>query len=304
MEQLTIAEKSLGKSREMYLARAEAYRQGQQFQLAEQQYRAALALKGDDLPTQLALADTLYRLRRYADAIEALNSASKLAPEDPVIYARMAQIYARQHDAPNTARAIEAADKYGKNDPEIQMAAGDALLTLGERDKAMERFSRALEGPSEHRMGVRLAIAQVFVQEQRWDDARRQIGLALSEARVEDALVTPDDLVETANLLLAMHDLETARKYFEKARLAGANGRVIALGMANTYLAQGDTKNAQVQLAGLGSANGDSDDYDYLMAMGNMYQQRRDTVHALSTFARANSVGGHDDPDNFQKQSG
>ena len=100
--------------------------------------------------------------------------------------------------------------------------------------------------------------------------------------------------------LLAMHDLDTARKYFEKARLAGANGRVIALGMANTYLAQGDTHNAQVQLAGLSSAGGDTDDYDYLMAMGNMYQQRRDTVHALSTFARANSIGGHDDPDNFQ----
>ena len=201
LEQLNIAEKTLGKSREMHLARAEAYRQGQQFQLAEQQYRAALALKANDLPTQLALADTLYRLRRYADAIEALKAASGLAPEDAVIYARQAQIYARQHDAPNTLRAIETADKYGKTDPEIQMAGGDALLTLGERDRAMERFSLALEGPSERRMGVRLAIAQVFVQEQRWDDARRQIGLALSEARVEDALVTPDDLVETANLL-------------------------------------------------------------------------------------------------------
>ena len=87
----------------------------------------------------------------------------------------------------------------------------------------MQRFSRALDVPGGDRIGVRLAIAQVFLRQGHFEDVRRQLGLGFSEAKLNDSPVTPDDILEAANIFLAMHDFELAESYFDKARLAGAS---------------------------------------------------------------------------------
>ena len=46
--------------------------------------------------------------------------------------------------------------------------------------------------------------------------------------------------MEAANIFLAMHDFDLAETYFDKARLVGANPRTVDLGLANTYLAEGE----------------------------------------------------------------
>ena len=85
----------------------------------------------------------------------------------------------------------------------------------------MLRFSRALE--TENRVGIRLAIAQIFLREQQWDEARRQIALGFAEAKTGDAPpVTSEDFVEAANIFLAMHDFDLAESYFDKARQVGS----------------------------------------------------------------------------------
>ena len=175
------------------------------------------------------------------------------------------------------------------------MATGDAFLALGDRDAAMQRFSRALEDPQANRLGIRLAIAEIFVREGQWDEARRQIGLGFAEARMsESPRVTPTDFVAAANIFLATQDFDLARTYFEKARLSGANPRLVAIGLANTYLAEGDSHQAAVSLGRLGNPNDFKDDYDYMMARANLYRQRQDTVNALSAFTRASTLAGPD----------
>ena len=252
--QLNVAQKILGKSRAWHLARAEAYRQEQDLAHAEPEYRVALQEKPDDFPTQLQYADTLYRRRRFQQAIAALEVAQKLEPENPQLYALRAQVYARQAARDPALRDIQAAEKYGNNQIPILMATGGALLMLGDRDAAMQRFSRALDVPGGDRIGVRLAIAEVFLRQGRFDDVRRQLALGFSEARLNDSPVTPDDILEAANIFLAMHDFDLAESYFDKARIAGANNRTIAIGMTNAYLAQGDTHKAEDALASLGPA--------------------------------------------------
>ena len=74
------------------------------------------------------------------------------------------------------------------------MATGEALLSVGDRDAAMQRFSRALDIPNGDRIGVRLAIAQVFMRQGHYDDARRQIALGFAEARMDKSPVMPDDI--------------------------------------------------------------------------------------------------------------
>lgn len=296
LKQLDIAEKLLGKSHAGHLARAEAFRQEQDFPHAATEYRAALAEAPNDLTTQLAYADVLYRMRRYPEAIAALNTTLKLSPSDAAIYALMAQVHAKQGDREQTLRDIESAERLGGNKVEILTATGDALLTLGDRNAAMQRFSRALDVPGGDRIGVRLAIAEIFLRQGHVDEAHRQIALGFAEARLDSTSpVTAEDISQAAGLFLAMHDFDLAETYFDKAKLAGADNRTVAVGLTNTYLAEGNTRKAEVTLASLGSGNDFRDDYDYMMAAANLSRQRQDPLHALSTFAQASTVAGDQD---------
>jgi Tfp pilus assembly protein PilF len=293
--QLSTAQKLLGKSHAWHLARAEAFRQEQDFPRAESEYRIALQEDPNDFPTQLQFADTLYRMRRLPQSIAVLDAAQKLAPTNPAVYALRAQVYASEGSREKTLRDIQLAEQYGGLQVDILMATGGALLTVGDRDAAMQRFARALDVPGGDRISVRLAIAQVFLRQGHYDDVRRQLALGFAEARIDDSSVTPEDILEAANIFLAMHDFDLAENYFEKAQLAGANTRTVAIGLTNAYLAEGETNKAGDALASLGPANDFRDDYDYMMASANLYRQRQDTVHALSAFAQASTVAGQED---------
>jgi tetratricopeptide (TPR) repeat protein len=295
LNQLDAAQKALGKSHAWHLARAEGFRQEQDFAHAEPEYRIALQETPNDLQIQLAYADTLYRLRRFQQAIMTLDTAQRLNPTNPAIYALKAQIHAKEGAREDALRDVRQAEEYGGNQIDILMATGDAMLTLGDRDAAMQRFSRALDVPQGDRLGVRLAVAQVFVRQGRFDDARRQIALGFAEARVDASPVTPDNIADAAGIFLAMHDFDLAETYFDKAKLAGANPHTVSIGLTNTYLAEGETRRAEAELASLGSPEDYRDDYDYMMASANLYRQRQDTVHALSAFAQASTVAGQED---------
>ncbi len=300
LAQLDAAQKILGESHAWHLARAEGYRQEQDFSHAEPEYRAALRETPNDLTTQLAYADTLYRMHRFQQSIAALEVAEKLSPTNPAIYALKAQVHARAGLKQETLADIQLAEQYGNNQVEILMSTGDALLLLGDQDAAMQRFARALDVPDKDRVGVRLAVAQVFMRQRHDDDARRQIALGFAEARSEGGPVTAGDIEEAANIFLAMHDFDLAESYFDKARLAGANPRTVGIGLANTYLAEGQTSKAEQALASVGAQNDFRDDYDYMMTSANLYRQRQDTVHALSTFAQASTVAGPENQDTTQ----
>ena len=320
LKQLDIAEKLLGKSHAGHLARAEAFRQEQDYPHAATEYRIALAETPDDLTTQLAYADVLFRMRHYPEAIEALNTALKLSPSDPAIYALMAQVHAKQGNRPQTLRDVDSAERLGGDRVEILTATGAALLTLGDKNAAMQRFSRALDVPGGDRIGVRLAIAEIFLRQGHVDEAHRQIALGFAEARLEatslvreesnpsivkesnspimadsGSAITADDLSQAAALFLAMHDFDLAETYFDRAKLAGANNRNVAIGLTNTYLAEGNTRKAEAALASLGPATDFRDDYDYMMAAANVSRQRQDPLHALSAFAQASTVAGDQD---------
>jgi tetratricopeptide (TPR) repeat protein len=294
LTQLNITQKLLGKTRPWHLARAEAFRQAQDFSHAEAEYRVALQENSDDLPIQLAYADTLYHLRRFPQSLAAIDAAQKLSPTDPSVYALKAKVHAKEGAREETLRDIQLAEQYGNNKVDILMTTGGALLTLGDREAAMQRFSRALDVPKGDRIQVRLAIAQVFMGRGHYDESRRQIALGFAEARVDVSPVTPEDILEAANIFLAIHDFNLAETYFAKARLAGANNPEVEIGLANTYLAEGENRKAEDTLASLGPAKDFSDDYDYMMAAANVYRQRQDTVRALSAFAQASTVAGQE----------
>ena len=289
------AQKLMGESGATHLALATAYRQRHLLSSAEQEYRAALKYAPNDLGLHLALADTLYDMRHYQQSIDALNGALAVSPDDPLIYGRMAHAYAHLGRRDETLRYVEAAERTGGNQSAILLDTGDALLTLGDQKAAMDRFARALEAPDANRVEARLAIARLMVKYGHDDDAKQQISLGFAESRIGEAPpVTADNLIEAANLLLAMHDFDLATEYFQKAEQAGASEEVVDIGLANTYLAQGKTKQADQQLAMLGSDPASNQNYDYLLAQGEVYRQRHENWNAVAALSKASQLGGSD----------
>lgn len=296
LDHVDTAEKLLGESGATHLVRATAYRQQRLLRKSEAEYLAALKYSPKDIKLHLALADTLYYQHRYNDAIQALNTALEMQPADPFIYSQLAHASAQMGRRIDTLNYVQAAEKEGADQASVLLATGDALLILGERQAAMERFTAALQSPDANRVDSRLAIARLMAQEGQWDDAKQQVSLAFAEARIgESTPISADNYVEAGNLMLAMHDFDLAHAMFERARTAGAADEVIAIGLANTYVAQGNTVEAQSALASLGNPADYEDNYDYKLAIANVYRQRHDDVHALTAFAQANTLAGQDD---------
>src|SRR5262249_26503215 len=189
----------------------------------------------------------------------------------------------------------QAAESEATDQSAILVATGEALLTLGDRDAAMERFTRALEAPDANRVDVRLEFAKLFVQEGKYDSAKQEVGLAFAEARIGEASpITTDNLVEAANVFLAAHEFALAERYYQKARAMGASDDSVAIGLADVYVAEGKDREAEAVLASLGDPAAYKTSYDYELAWGNIYNQRHDNVQALSAFARANQIASED----------
>ena len=290
------AQQLLGENGPVHLVRATAYREMRLLDKAEPEYRAALKYSPDDLGLHLALAETLYDARKYQDSIAALSDALRLSPDDPLIYAQLAHSNAQLHRRDETLKYVQYAEKQGGDMSSVLLSTGEALMTLGDHDAAMERFSRALQAPDADRVAARLAIAELFLKRGNYGDAKQQVGLAFAESRIgEAAPVTADDYIEAANIFLAGHDFDLATKYFEAAGQAGAGDEPVALGLANTYLAMGNDRAAEKELQVLGNPADNTGNYDYELAYANMYQQRHDSVHALGAFARANAISNDND---------
>jgi len=295
IEEVNVAEKILGPSRITHLTRAEAFRQRLRLSDAEKEYRAALTFAPNDPEVQLALADTIFRLHRYQEAVDLLLRVSAAEPDEPLVYARLARVYAQLHSQPETLHYAQEAEKAGKGQSGILLATGEAFLTLGDRDAAMQRFSRALEAPEGDAIDTRLAIARLYALEGRGAEARQQVALGLAEARVSDNTpLKPQHLVEAADVFLTTHEFELAKMYLQRALAEGADEDVVALRLANADLAEGKTKSAGTELAVAAGQDGQPQSYDYLMTRANVYRQQRENLPALVAFAQANALAGDD----------
>ena len=103
-------------------------------------------------------------------------------------------------------------------------------------------------------------------------------------------------LTQAADLFLGMHEYELAQTYFARALAAGGPETDVRLGMANTYLALGDTPRAEAQVNVIRGQEGTNSDpsYQYLLTKANIYRQHHQSAAALTAFAQAAQSSGED----------
>lgn len=307
LRQVALAETSLGDSQPIHLIRATAYGQQGALAKAANEYRAAIKFTPNDGSLHLALAGTLYTERQYHDAVDELNIAQKLLPGDDMVYAWLARAWSQLDDQQQTMRYVQLAEQRAflrqaatsasshSDGAAVFLITGEALSHLGDQNAAMDRFRRALTMTGSDRVGVRLAIAQVMAQKAHTEDASRQIALALMEAEAgETVLPTGQQMIEAADLFRQMHDYQLSETYLQRAEAAGASDSAVHVGLANTYLALGDTARAQGELAAVNNSPDDEPDYQYLLAEANVHRQEHQSTQALTAFAQASDAAGED----------
>ena len=315
LKEAEAASRLLPDSESLHLVKAEAYRQRAMLARAEGEYRKALELNPNAVNSYIALADVQYRAHKYADAADTLKSALAVAPETPgpgrpalnsppshklasdkaMISALLARCYARLGRSSEAMQAIDTAEHSGRTDYKILLVTADTLRILGRRDQAMTRYARALESSDDDRLQVRLALGRLFAEEGKAADAQQQVALGFAEARVAPIDVTSaEDYLNAADILMNIHEYPLAQQMYGRAHALGADDTAVAVGVANASLALGDTRSAELQLASLSDDPERNNNYDFLVAQGNVYRQRGEDDRALSTFTLASQLDPQD----------
>jgi tetratricopeptide (TPR) repeat protein len=307
LRQAALAERTGGDERDLHIVRATAYgREGMLAQSARE-YRAALQFAPQDAALHLGLGNTLFTERQFRSAIGELEVAEKLSPDDAETEALLARSYANLEDRDQALHYVELAERHIKPSSaaagaadseasEVLVSTGEALSVLGEQDAAMERFGRALTEPGNDRVGVRLAIAGIMEQQNHEQDAERQVALAWMEAEAGDtAPPSGGEYLAAADLFGSMHNYQLSQTYLQRAKQAGAPDAQVRIGLANDYLAQGDTVKAQAELAAIGDPADGANDYQYLLAKANLFRQEQQNASALTAFAQAADTADGDE---------
>ena len=301
LREASLAEKTMGDIRDVHVIRATAFAREGMDAKAATEYRAALKFTPRDGALYLGLGNALLSQRHYREAIAELNQAARYSPGDPTPDALLATSYAHLDDRPRTIRFANLAEQRARTSPgpvrsSVYIATGQALSSLGDQTAAMDRFSKALTLPGSDRVGVRLAIAQVMAQQNHPDSAERQVALGMMEAEAGDtAPPSGSEYIAAADIFRTLHDYDLSQNYLHRAKMAGAPDAQVRIGLANNYLAIGDTSRAAAELAAVSAAGGDDDpSYQFLMAQANVYRQEHRGALALTSFAQATDAEGDD----------
>jgi tetratricopeptide (TPR) repeat protein len=301
-----VAEKESGDSEAVHVIRATAYGREGLLTKSIAEFRAALKFAPNDPALYLGLGNALFSGRRYREAVAQLQTAAKLAPREAAIYALLARATAYLNNRAQTLHYIQLAEQYAQQTPpgtankasglsEVYLSTGEAFSTLGDERAAIDRFTKALNVPDSDRVEVRLAIARLMAQQDNPSGAERQIALAMMEAEAhETAAPTGLQYVNAADIFRQIHELELSQTYLGHAKTAGAPDIVVRVGLANNYLAMGDTARAAAELAAVSQEAHDSSNYQFLLAQASVYQQQHHGAQALTSLGQASTVGGED----------
>ena len=301
LEESDLAERATGDSKDVHVIRATAYGREEMLAKSVLEYRAALRFAPDDGALHLGLGNAFFGEHLFRSAIDELLIAERLQPQSADVDAMLARSHASLNDRDSTLRYVHQAEEHSRGlapaaRSGILVATGQALGQLGDNAAAMDRFRQALDLPGSDRVAVRLAIAQTMAEQQHPEDAERQVALAWMEAAAgETAEPNGSQYIAAADVFRSVHDYPLSQDYLDRARAAGAPDAEVRIGLANNYLALGDTMRARAELAAVNAEAGTAPYFQYLLAQAGVLQQEHQGALALTSFAQASDATGADE---------
>lgn len=184
------------------------YQMRGQHERAVVEFREAARLDGDYPAPRILLGASLLALGQVEEAKVTLGAAVRLAPEEPLAHLQLARAYEKTSDWSGAVEQLQALRRLAPGDPEHMYGLGQAYLRLSEAclrrlhavhpdsarshqarahsyrlqgrpDLALEAFSQAARADPTL-AEVHLAMAQIYLEQKRWGDARRELALELA----------------------------------------------------------------------------------------------------------------------------
>jgi tetratricopeptide (TPR) repeat protein len=176
-----------------------------QHERAVAEFREAARIDPDYPAPRILLGASLLALGRVEEAKASLEAAERLAPDEPLTHVQLARAYEQSGDWSRAVDQFLALRRLAPDDPEHLYGLGQAYLRLseaclrrlhelhpesarshqaqahsyrlqGRADLALEAFEQAARADPTL-AEVHLAMAQIYVEQGRWADARREIAL-------------------------------------------------------------------------------------------------------------------------------
>jgi tetratricopeptide (TPR) repeat protein len=178
--------------------------------------------------------------RKYAEAVTAFNKQLEISPLDKFAHANLGAMYAEWHKYAEAAPELEKAASLTPDNPELQVALGDAYLNLGQDDKALTAFDRAVELSATPLIWNNIAY-QLSLKKAHLDRARQYAESAVSATAAGLRNISLDNLSQQqlplVPSLVAYWDtlgwvyftegnLDKAEKYVSAAWALGQHGEV------------------------------------------------------------------------------
>jgi tetratricopeptide (TPR) repeat protein len=183
---------------------------GDELPAAYRQYEKALRAKESADP-HVGLGDICRRYGRYRDAIEHLQSAIRLEPENPYSHYKLSELLNDLGERKRAVLAIQHAIALKPDDSFFHFWLGELLARMGALEDSLTAYRAAIElSPGDDHLYLRTAVA--FWRLQRYPEAIKALRLASD--------LDPDKLIYhalMANLYYRQGKNDEARPEAEKA---------------------------------------------------------------------------------------
>jgi tetratricopeptide (TPR) repeat protein len=202
--------------------------------------RQQIAINAYDEFAYNSLGLAYWQQRKYEDAVTAFQKQIEVNPLDPFAHGNLGSMYAEWHKYKEAVPELEKAASINNRNALLQTSLGDAYLNLGEDDKALAAFDRAVElapaPPVWNNVAYRLSEKKTHL-----DRAEQYAESALSTTVAAARNLTLDEVTDrelglTASLAaywdtlgwvyFAKGDLPRAEKYVRASWLLDQHGEV------------------------------------------------------------------------------
>ncbi|MDO8689581.1 MAG: tetratricopeptide repeat protein [Dehalococcoidia bacterium] len=251
----------------------------------------------DPQPFYLAF-QSLLKLGREAEAIQVLEKATALSPDDPAWQRELGQAYA------GVGRLLEAQQSYQRavsigDTPELRRELAHVYRRMGWKQEAVKELQLALDGVSKQSVetrGLWLLDMGDFLQDSRdWD------GAAQAYEEAEKLLGGRGDVCERkGSLLVRMGNFQEARALLERAAAGGYVEPKVSHTLSLALIGMGDLEGAA--RAAIKAAFAEPANAEFQRHLGSVLRLKGDLSSAINYLQRALDLSPSD-PHNLHQMA-
>ena len=166
------------KDPEPHLAAGPLFEKQNRFSDAEQEYKQALALDPTSADALTGLSNIYMRGHRYADAEESLRKLVALQPQNPAAHIQLGRMLAADGQLDASIVELQNALKLAPENLGVQRDVAD-VYTLAKKYPEAEAAYRALLAANKNDADLRLGLGQALLKQRKFPEAQQELMTAI-----------------------------------------------------------------------------------------------------------------------------